>query len=57
MTEREIAKIVASPETKAKFAALGFETVGSTSEEFTAQIRTEITRWGKVIKDAGIKAE
>jgi len=57
LLQREIAKILARPETRAKFAELGFETIGSSPEQFAAQIRTEIARWGKVIKDAGIKAE
>ena len=55
--QREVARILARPETRAKFAELGFETIGSTPEQFAAQIRTEIARWAKVIKDAGIKAE
>ena len=55
--QREVVKILARPETRAKFAELGFETIGSSPEQFAAQIRTEIARWGKVIKDAGIKAE
>ena len=53
----ELIKIVARPEVRAKFAALGFEPVGSKPDEFAAQIRAEIPNWGKVIKDAGIKIE
>jgi len=54
---REIARAVASPEMKQKMAAIGFESVGATPEEFAARIKAEIPRWGKVIREAGIKPE
>ena len=54
---REIARAVASPEMKQKMAAIGFEPVGATPEEFAARIKAEIPRWGKVIREAGIKPE
>ena len=53
----ELIKIVARPDMRARFADLGFEPVGNSQEEFAAQIRAEIPKWGKVIKDAGIKIE
>jgi len=37
--------------------AIGFVPVGNTPEEFAAIIRVERARWGKVIKEANIKAE
>jgi tripartite-type tricarboxylate transporter receptor subunit TctC len=36
-------------------ATLGFEPVVSTPQEFGAQIRAEIERWGNVIRAANIK--
>ena len=54
---REIVKIVHEPDVKEKFAALGFDAVANTPEEFAAQIKSEITKWGKVIKDANIKVD
>ncbi len=53
----EIVKIVREPDVKEKFAALGFDPVANTSDEFAAQIKIEIAKWGKVIKDANIKAD
>jgi tripartite-type tricarboxylate transporter receptor subunit TctC len=53
----EIIKIVQDGGVKEKFATLGFEPVGSTPEEFAAQIKLEIPKWGKVIRDANIRAE
>jgi len=40
-----------------RFAAQGDETVGSTPEQFAAFVRAEHARWGKVIKDSGVKIE
>jgi len=54
---REIKAIVALPDIKERFAVLGLEPVTNTPEEFAAQIRREIAKWGKVIHDANIKME
>jgi tripartite-type tricarboxylate transporter receptor subunit TctC len=54
---REIVKIVALPDVKERFAALGFEVIANSPDQFTAQIKVEIEKWGKVIRDAKIKAE
>ena len=54
---REIKAIVALPDIKERFAVLGLEPVTNTPEEFAAQIRREIAKWGKVIRDANIKME
>lgn len=54
---REISKIVAAPDVKERFAALGVEPVSNTPEEFGAYIKAEIARWGKVIRDAKIRSE
>ena len=37
--------------------ALGFDIVGNTPEQFAAQVKTDIARWGKVIRAAAIKAD
>jgi len=42
---------------KERFAAQGDEAVGSTPEQFAAFVRTEHAKWGKVIKDFGVKIE
>jgi tripartite-type tricarboxylate transporter receptor subunit TctC len=54
---REIKTIVALPDIKERFAVLGLDPVTNTPEEFAAQIRKEIAKWGKVIRDANIKME
>jgi len=49
-------KILAGP-TRQRLEAQGFEPEGGTPAEFAAYIKTEIVKWAKVIKDAGIPAE
>ena len=53
----EITKALALPDVREKLDGLGFEPCGNTPEQFTAQVKTDIERWGKVIRDAGIRAE
>jgi tripartite-type tricarboxylate transporter receptor subunit TctC len=57
LLQREIAKIIAVPEMKARLAELGYEPVASTPEEFAARIKSEIATWAKVIRAAHIKPE
>jgi tripartite-type tricarboxylate transporter receptor subunit TctC len=52
---REIVKILNSPEVRDKLLAVEFEMVAGTPEHFSGWIRTEIARWGKVIKQTGAK--
>jgi tripartite-type tricarboxylate transporter receptor subunit TctC len=53
----ELAAVVAMPDVQAKLRNLGVEPDGRKSREFASFQRAEITKWGKVITSAGIKAE
>jgi tripartite-type tricarboxylate transporter receptor subunit TctC len=53
----ELLKIMHAPELKEKLAATGTEPLTSTPEEFAAYIRKEISKWGEVIRKAGVKAD
>ncbi|KQX87668.1 tripartite tricarboxylate transporter substrate binding protein [Variovorax sp. Root473] len=53
----EVARIIKSDETRAKLDAMGTFPAGSTPEEFDAFIAAETTKWGKVIRTAGVKLE
>jgi tripartite-type tricarboxylate transporter receptor subunit TctC len=44
-------------EVKKKFNDLGVEAVSSSPQEFTAFIRSEMLKYAKLIKEAGIKVE
>ncbi|MDH2053812.1 Bug family tripartite tricarboxylate transporter substrate binding protein [Achromobacter marplatensis] len=54
---REIAAIVNSPDVRAKLLMLGVAPDGRGAEPFAQFQRSEIDKWGKVIKDAGIQAD
>ena len=51
----EIVKILNSPEVRDKLLAVEFEMVAGSPEQFGEWIRTEIKRWGAVIKQTGAK--
>ena len=40
-----------------RITGLGAQPVGGTPQEFRAFIRSEIAKWQKVIRDAGVKVE
>jgi tripartite-type tricarboxylate transporter receptor subunit TctC len=52
-----IVKILGVVDTRERLLAQGFEPVGGTPAEFGAYIKSEIAKWGRVIKAAGIKPE
>jgi len=53
----EIAKTTATPEARRRFEALGMEVADMGPEEFGALIRSELQKWAKVVRDAGIKPD
>ncbi len=53
----DIAAVVKGAEFQQRAAQLGLEPVGSSPEQYSAQIRQEIDKWAGVIKTAGIKIE
>jgi tripartite-type tricarboxylate transporter receptor subunit TctC len=52
----EIARTVADPATKDRLLAMGLDPVGSPPDEFTAYLKTETAKWGKLVREAGIRA-
>lgn len=53
----EITKLLNTAEVKERFAKQGVEVRTTSPEEFGAFVKSEVARWGKVIRDAGIKAD
>ena len=53
----EIVRVSQLPDTRERLTAAGFDVVGSSPEAFAALIRNDTARLGKVIRDAGIRAE
>ncbi len=54
---QEIVRVLQRSDIKEKLVSAGVEPVASTPGELTNSIKQEIARFGKVIRDAGIKAE
>ncbi len=46
--------IVSGPDTREKLVAAGFEPVGSTPEQFAAELKEDITNWDKIAREIGI---
>jgi tripartite-type tricarboxylate transporter receptor subunit TctC len=55
--QKEIAAVLSEPEIRERYATLGIEPVGNTPEQYTQQIRTDLARWEKVVKQANIRIE
>jgi tripartite-type tricarboxylate transporter receptor subunit TctC len=53
----EIVKIINMPDVQEKLLALGAEPVGNSTEEFTAFVKTEVVKWGDVVKKSGAKVD
>jgi tripartite-type tricarboxylate transporter receptor subunit TctC len=53
----ELMRALADPEVRERFTSVGTEVVGNTPEEFAAQIRADIEKWGRVVRAAGIRPE
>jgi tripartite-type tricarboxylate transporter receptor subunit TctC len=52
----EIAKTVAQPDAKERLLAMGLDPVGSSPDDFTAYLKVETAKWGKLVREAGIRA-
>lgn len=55
LLHREIAAIIRQPDVIARITQEGGIPVGNTPQEFAQEIRSDIAKWAKVIKDANIK--
>jgi tripartite-type tricarboxylate transporter receptor subunit TctC len=53
----EVDKALAAPDVREKLAAAGIEAGGGTPQQFSSFIQSEMVRWAKVAKDAGIQPE
>ena len=55
--QTEMAKAVKDPGVQERMGVQGFESVGSTADEFAKYVGTEMAKYGKIIKDANIKID
>jgi tripartite-type tricarboxylate transporter receptor subunit TctC len=54
---QDIARVLHRPEVKERFFSSGAEAVGSTPEQFGVAMRSEMVKWGKLIRDAGLSVD
>jgi len=54
---RELARALASPDVKERFAQIGFVPVGSSPEQFAELIKSDTANWGKVIRAGNLKPD
>jgi tripartite-type tricarboxylate transporter receptor subunit TctC len=52
---RETARVLSLPDVRKRLDDLGMEVIAGTPTQFSAVIASEIPKWAKVVKDAGIK--
>jgi len=53
----EIARSLRNPQFQEKFTGLGVEAVGSTPQELGTLLKSELAKWGKIIKATGARME
>ena len=54
---QEVVRIMALPDVKERIAEQGFNIILNSPQAFAAQIKEEVARWGKVIRDAKIEVQ
>jgi tripartite-type tricarboxylate transporter receptor subunit TctC len=50
-------KVLTAPDQRKRFQDRGLDVIASTPEEFAAHVESEYKKWGRVIKERGMKAE
>ena len=53
----EVHRILALPDVKERFTGLGADPTPSTPEKFAAVMKADAEKWGRIIKQAGVRAE
>jgi tripartite-type tricarboxylate transporter receptor subunit TctC len=55
--QAQVTRIMAQPDVKDRFIAIGFTPASSTSDQLAAHMKTETEKWSKVARDAKIKID
>lgn len=53
----EVVRVLTAPDMRQKLASAGIEAVGSSPADFAAKVKSDMGRLGKLVKDAGIRAD
>ncbi len=54
---RELNAILEEPETQKRLLAMGAEILKGTPDQFATHMKTEYTKWGKLVRETGVKIE
>ena len=57
MLSDRIRKTMMAPEPSQRYRERGLDVIASTPEEFSAHLKSELQKWGRVIKERGMRAE
>ncbi|MDQ5849423.1 MAG: tripartite tricarboxylate transporter substrate binding protein, partial [Pseudomonadota bacterium] len=55
--QKELDAVLRTPFVRERYATLGIEPVGNSSEDFAAQVRADLARWETVVKAANVRLE
>lgn len=53
----EVHRVLALPDVHERFSGLGADPMPSTPEKFAAVMKSDAEKWGRIIKEAGVRAE
>ncbi len=54
---RDVARVVQTPEIKERLTSQGFDPVGNSPDEFVKYLQVELTKWAKVVKQSGARVD
>jgi tripartite-type tricarboxylate transporter receptor subunit TctC len=52
-----LAQVLRSPEISARFAQMGLDVIASSPAEFSAHLKTELDKWGRLVRERHIRVE
>ncbi|HPU51391.1 MAG TPA: tripartite tricarboxylate transporter substrate binding protein [Burkholderiaceae bacterium] len=53
----EVARILALPDVRERLSAIGAEPMSATPDQFSAMVRADVEKWGRLVRAAGISAD
>ena len=57
LLNERVVKVMRAPEQVKRFQDMGLDVIASTREELAAHLKSEHAKWGKVIRERGLRAE
>ena len=55
--QREVAAVLQLPEIRDRYQRGGFEPVGNKPEEFAQQVKADLARWNRLVKEANLRVD